>query len=192
VGHVPYRDHQLTQVLQDSLGGTAKTLMFLNCSPAESNWDETLNTLRYGTRAKRVLNSGAASPKAGDESKSPKTVKSVKTLKTAGGKSKASPFFPGGLPGGEEASAGRMRAMTEFEDGTAGRAMAMTESQPVGTAGTLAERLMAVEEAVLGSAKQGALLPRIAELEDTLLGERGSGTLAERLDTIEESAGLST
>merc|ERR1719313_2378471 len=37
---IPYRNHQLTQVMQDSLGGSAKTLMFVNCSPAESNADE--------------------------------------------------------------------------------------------------------------------------------------------------------
>lgn len=55
-GHkaVPYRNHKLTQVLQDSLGNTAKTLMFVNCSPARSNAEETLASLRYATRAKRV------------------------------------------------------------------------------------------------------------------------------------------
>merc|ERR1719197_1733723 len=53
---VPYRNHQLTQVMQDSLGGTAKTLMFVNCSPAESNVDETMMSLKYATRAKTITN----------------------------------------------------------------------------------------------------------------------------------------
>jgi len=54
---VPYRNDNLTRFLQDSLGGTAKTLMFCNCSPAKSNMHETLMSLRYATRAKRITNS---------------------------------------------------------------------------------------------------------------------------------------
>merc|ERR1719189_807269 len=53
---VPYRNHKLTQLMQDSLGGTAKTLMFINCSPANSNVDETINSLKYATRAKTITN----------------------------------------------------------------------------------------------------------------------------------------
>mmetsp|Transcript_52953 Transcript_52953/g.105202 ORF Transcript_52953/g.105202 Transcript_52953/m.105202 type:complete len:1103 (+) Transcript_52953:70-3378(+) len=53
---IPYRNHKLTQLMQDSLGGTAKTLMFVNCSPAASNMDETLNSLKYASRAKQITN----------------------------------------------------------------------------------------------------------------------------------------
>mmetsp|Transcript_86764 Transcript_86764/g.243080 ORF Transcript_86764/g.243080 Transcript_86764/m.243080 type:complete len:645 (+) Transcript_86764:528-2462(+) len=53
---IPYRNHKLTQLMQDSLGGTAKTLMFVNCSPANSNADETLMSLKYATRAKKITN----------------------------------------------------------------------------------------------------------------------------------------
>merc|ERR1719316_396593 len=53
---VPYRNHKLTQVMQDSLGGTAKTLMFVTCSPAESNTDETIMSLKYAARAKKITN----------------------------------------------------------------------------------------------------------------------------------------
>merc|ERR1711998_194001 len=67
-GFVPYRNHRLTQLMQDSLGGTAKTLMFMNCSPASSNTDETLMSLKYAQRAKQITNKVIKKKKAeGDE-----------------------------------------------------------------------------------------------------------------------------
>ena len=54
--HVPYRDSKLTRMLQDSLGGNAKTLMIATASPADYNYDETLSTLRYANRAKNIKN----------------------------------------------------------------------------------------------------------------------------------------
>jgi len=53
---IPYRNHKLTMVMQDALGGSAKTLMFVNCSPALSNADETMMALKYATRAKKITN----------------------------------------------------------------------------------------------------------------------------------------
>merc|ERR1719221_195743 len=63
--HVPYKNHKLTQVMKDALGGTSKTLMFVNCSPASSNYDETLNALKYATRAKKIVNDAGRSPQRG-------------------------------------------------------------------------------------------------------------------------------
>merc|ERR1712113_1217488 len=60
---IPYRNHKLTQLMQDSLGGTAKTLMFVNCSPASNNEDETVMSLKYAQRAKKITNT-AHSPRA--------------------------------------------------------------------------------------------------------------------------------
>lgn len=54
--HIPYRDSKLTRLLQDSLGGNTKTVMMANCSPADYNFDETLSTLRYASRAKFIKN----------------------------------------------------------------------------------------------------------------------------------------
>lgn len=55
--HVPYRDSKLTRLLQDSLGGTAYTCMIACVSPASINYEETLATLRFAQRAKKVTNS---------------------------------------------------------------------------------------------------------------------------------------
>jgi hypothetical protein len=57
-GHkqVPYRNHKLTMLMQDSIGGSAKTLMFVNCSPAQSNADETKMSLMWASRARQVTN----------------------------------------------------------------------------------------------------------------------------------------
>lgn len=53
---VPYRNHILTQLMQDSLGGNAKTLMFVNISPADSNIEETRGALGYASRASTIRN----------------------------------------------------------------------------------------------------------------------------------------
>ncbi|XP_076004835.1 kinesin-like protein KIF3C [Genypterus blacodes] len=55
-GHVPYRDSKLTRLLQDSLGGNAKTVMVATLGPAPQHYDETLTTLRYANRAKNIQN----------------------------------------------------------------------------------------------------------------------------------------
>ena len=54
--HIPYRDSNLTRLLQDSLGGNTKTVMIANVGPADYNFDETMNTLRYASRAKNIQN----------------------------------------------------------------------------------------------------------------------------------------
>ncbi|KAK4337143.1 hypothetical protein RND71_043361 [Anisodus tanguticus] len=54
--HIPYRDSKLTRLLQDSLGGNSKTVMIANIGPANYNYEETLTTLRYASRAKNIKN----------------------------------------------------------------------------------------------------------------------------------------
>ncbi|CAG8812126.1 4712_t:CDS:2, partial [Cetraspora pellucida] len=56
ITHIPYRDSKLTRLLQDSLGGNARTLMIACVSPAESNLTESLNTLKYANRARNIKN----------------------------------------------------------------------------------------------------------------------------------------
>lgn len=54
--HVPYRNSKLTRMLQDSLGGNAKTALIVAVSAAAENSAETLSTLKFGNRAKAVKN----------------------------------------------------------------------------------------------------------------------------------------
>lgn len=53
---VPYRNNKLTMLMQDSLGGNAKTLMFVNISPADYNADESVVSLTYAARVKLITN----------------------------------------------------------------------------------------------------------------------------------------
>ena len=54
--HVPYRNHALTMLMSDSMGGNAKTLMFVCCSPADYNVAESSNSLDFARRCKNVTN----------------------------------------------------------------------------------------------------------------------------------------
>lgn len=56
---IPYRNNKLTQLMQDSLGGNAKTLMFVNFSPADYNADETVTSLNYAARVKKITNNAS-------------------------------------------------------------------------------------------------------------------------------------
>ena len=52
--HIPFRNSQLTTLLQDSLGGNCKCLMFANISPLSSNVSETISTMKFATNARKV------------------------------------------------------------------------------------------------------------------------------------------
>lgn len=54
--HVPYRNSQLTRVLQDTLGGNCKTTLLVACSPAAGHVSDTLSSLRFAARARSVCN----------------------------------------------------------------------------------------------------------------------------------------
>ncbi|KYO21085.1 hypothetical protein Y1Q_0001389 [Alligator mississippiensis] len=54
--HIPYRDSKITRILKDSLGGNAHTVMIACISPSSSDFDETLNTLNYASRAQNIQN----------------------------------------------------------------------------------------------------------------------------------------
>lgn len=52
--HVPFRDSKLTRLLQDSLGGNAKTVLVLAISESQEHVTESVNTLRFGERARQL------------------------------------------------------------------------------------------------------------------------------------------
>ena len=54
--YIPYRDSKLTRLLQDSLGGNCKTTMIATISPSEDAFSESLSTLYFAQRAKKIKN----------------------------------------------------------------------------------------------------------------------------------------
>lgn len=53
--HIPYRDSQLTRILQDSLGGNTRTVLIATISPVMDNIEETISTMKFADRAKQVM-----------------------------------------------------------------------------------------------------------------------------------------
>ncbi len=54
--HIPYRDSKLTRILSNALGGNSLTGVICTISPALQNYAQTLSTLRFASRAKKVKN----------------------------------------------------------------------------------------------------------------------------------------
>ncbi|XP_047269814.1 kinesin-like protein KIN-14K isoform X3 [Capsicum annuum] len=65
--HIPYRNSKLTQVLQASLGGQAKTLMFVQLNPEVASYSESMSTLKFAERASGVELGAARSSKDGKD-----------------------------------------------------------------------------------------------------------------------------
>jgi len=73
-----FKNNKLTEILQDSLGGSSKTLMFANVSPALINYGETMMTLKWAQKANKVQNVAKKASPASPGDASPKKKKSVK------------------------------------------------------------------------------------------------------------------
>ncbi|KAL6175313.1 hypothetical protein ACLB2K_051954 [Fragaria x ananassa] len=67
--HVPYRNSKLTQVLQSSLGGQAKTLMFVQLNPETNSFSESLSTLKFAERVAGVELGAAKTNKEGRDAR---------------------------------------------------------------------------------------------------------------------------
>ena len=53
---ITFRNSKLTRILQDCLGGNSNTYMIACISPAESNFEESLNSLKYASKAMNIKN----------------------------------------------------------------------------------------------------------------------------------------
>ena len=51
---IPYRDSKLTRLLKDSLGGNILTVMLVCISPSRDSLDESISSLNYATKAKKI------------------------------------------------------------------------------------------------------------------------------------------
>jgi hypothetical protein len=76
--HIPYRNNKLTQLMQDSLGGNAKTLMFVNISPADYNVDETTTSLTYASRVKLITNDASKSSEGAEVTRLKKIITNLR------------------------------------------------------------------------------------------------------------------
>jgi len=76
--HIPYRNNKLTQLMQDSLGGNAKTLMFVNFSPADYNADETSTSLMYASRVKKIVNNASKQAESEEVARLKQIIKKLK------------------------------------------------------------------------------------------------------------------
>ncbi|KAK9136773.1 hypothetical protein Sjap_007367 [Stephania japonica] len=77
--HVPYRNSKLTQLLQDSLGGQAKTLMFVHISPEADAVGETISTLKFAERVATVeLGAARVNKESGDVKELKEQIASLK------------------------------------------------------------------------------------------------------------------
>eukprot|EP00299_Pterocystis_sp_00344_P009762 c4213_g2_i1.p1 GENE.c4213_g2_i1~~c4213_g2_i1.p1 ORF type:complete len:1005 (+),score=248.40 c4213_g2_i1:62-3076(+) len=63
---IPYRNSPLTKLLQESLGGNSKTVMICNIAPCKHSMSETINSLRFATRAHKVEMGKAKAVEAAD------------------------------------------------------------------------------------------------------------------------------
>ncbi len=105
---VPYRDSKLTHMLKGALGGNSKTIMICALSPALINYEETLSTLRYADRAKKIKNMAVINEDA--------TEKMIRMLKEENDRLKkelAAKGGPGGAAVSDEESKARIREMEE-------------------------------------------------------------------------------
>ena len=80
-GHIPYRDSKLTRILQPSLGGNAKTAIICAMTPALCHVEESHSTLRFASRAKRVVNNAVVNEVLSDAAVLKRQAREIEELK---------------------------------------------------------------------------------------------------------------
>lgn len=174
--HVPYRNSKLTRLLQDSLGGNSKTVMVATVGPAEYNYDESLNTLRYATRAKKIQNSARINedPKDALLRQFQQQIEELRRQlhETSGGSS-----------GGESASAGSGdEGSSRRESGRRPSHAQLTEMR----AQLMADRQRLEEESNMASEERERLQQQVLAHEKELArAKRTHGRLARKLNQLQ-------
>jgi centromeric protein E len=79
--HIPYRDSKLTRILQPALGGNARTAILCAVTPAIVHMEETLSTLKFASRAKKVKNRTQCNEYLDDTAKLRRCERQVEHLK---------------------------------------------------------------------------------------------------------------
>lgn len=174
---IPYRDSKLTRLLQNALGGSSKTIMICAISPASSNYEETLSTLRYADRAKRIKNSASINENPQDKLIRQLREENNKLRELIGKQKEAS---PGGRIENEDATAEKQAEIAALEN-------ALQEMQK-----SFAERLSDAQAKAGEAAQQKKekedltqMQPHIANLnEDDLLTNKLRFALKEGLTRI--------
>lgn len=81
VAHIPYRDSKLTRILQSALGGNALTATICAVTSSLVHMGETLSTLRFASRAKKVMNHAERNELLDDRAKLKRAMKEIMQLK---------------------------------------------------------------------------------------------------------------
>ncbi|KAJ8348529.1 hypothetical protein SKAU_G00271180 [Synaphobranchus kaupii] len=141
---VPYRDSKLTRLLQDSLGGNSHTLMIACVSPADSNIEETINTLRYADRARKIKNKPIINvdPRSAEMKRLKQQVQELQVmlLHARGG---VAPVLSGSEPAENVSKILEKNRCLQVENGKLSREL----SESVGQTALMFERILMTEQA---------------------------------------------
>ncbi|KAJ3373419.1 Kinesin-like protein kif22 [Allomyces arbusculus] len=74
---VPYRESKMTRILQDSLGGKASALIIANVAGSKQFATETLSTLQFATKSRKIVNNPVVNHDAAPAPPPPSTATST-------------------------------------------------------------------------------------------------------------------
>ena len=152
--HVPYRDSKLTRLLQDSLGGNARTCMIACISPADANLEESLNTLKYAARARNIRNKPVVN----------RDIQQLAAVVEPGSGVESSNAFASRAPSGlDEAEVQALRDVAEGAE----RELAAAKSTLAKVSNVVNER---EEEAIAARAERDAATVRVERLTHEIVG----------------------
>lgn len=79
--HIPYRQSKLTNILKDSVGGNCKTVFIGNIWPEASHLEETISTLKFASRIRKVTNEATVNVRLDPQVLLKKYEKDIRDLK---------------------------------------------------------------------------------------------------------------